>query len=725
MSVSHEIVRREVTRRPELELENFVLIAHVWEDPKAYDVTKALQSITWNEDAKVAAESGTFVFESKFSGGEAAKILAPGNWLDLYVVWRKKRYHRLRMQIWSRELSDLAAGSITVEALDFVSFLQRAGQRDWTFKKDHKRNRSKGWTATEVVHFVCNEYDIPVKMYPSWYKIPFMEFRQLTPYEVIVKALTQDRAQTGTRWRIRADGTVLSIHPLAIQREVWDFKEGQNLIGATWSEDLSKKKTEVLARSVSRLDGQPSRTARVYTPDFLRYGQLSESLDYNISKSPKELERLATTYIRRHRGLNSRASLTALGIPFVRASDAIHVEDSGTGLNGEFYISSVTHTIDSRGYTMSMEVDKVVKLPASPLTKEELTPGDQSAISVVGNPAIVHGSFINPLGRQKYTIISNVAGHKSRPLGNWQSDCAIDMAASPGTPVIAVFAGEITKLSRTNENVHSGNIFGASITLTARDGTMSAFYTHVTNVRAGIRVGTQVQVGTELAEITRWNNAPASSHLHFAVREGLPEPQPPSDPNNGRTVVCTVDPEEWLRYIDAQEEIPLPASGARTADASQPLLGIPNTADIHYYRGPLESTPRTQMAFGADPTGDYWWANEIANVFGLVVSSSYRSPRENIQVEGSPGSRHMVRGAAADLSGSASNMRRCAEWAIRTRMFAEVFYDPLRIYWDTGLGYAGIVRGAIGGHSDHDHLSYGRQWTRESLRAALSLAPRA
>ena len=65
-------------------------------------------------------------------------------------------------------------------------------------------------------------------------------------------------------------------------------------------------------------------------------------------------------------------------------------------------------------------------------------------------------------------------------------------------------------------------------------------------------------------------------------------------------------------------------------------------------------------------------------------------------------SRHLVRGAAADIAGSPDAMRRLAEWAIRSGRFAEVFYDPVG-QWDNGR----FSRQGIGGHSDHAHLSYG------------------
>jgi hypothetical protein len=108
-------------------------------------------------------------------------------------------------------------------------------------------------------------------------------------------------------------------------------------------------------------------------------------------------------------------------------------------------------------------------------------------------------------------------------------------------------------------------------------------------------------------------------------------------------------------------------------------------------------TSTSDRGTGHDP---YQWAKELARQYGLRLSSTYRSPAENARVGGSPTSRHMLLGGAADFSGTPEAMRRLAEWAIRSRRFSEVFYDPVGQY-DNGV----YSRRGIGGHSDHVHIS--------------------
>jgi hypothetical protein len=125
---------------------------------------------------------------------------------------------------------------------------------------------------------------------------------------------------------------------------------------------------------------------------------------------------------------------------------------------------------------------------------------------------------------------------------------------------------------------------------------------------------------------------------------------------------------------------------------AQPLLSGPSPADTPTARGPA--------GFASAP--DESWAQSLAKKFGLTVGSTYRSPSRNASVGGAKGSRHMTHGGAADISGSASQMAALARWAIKSGLFAEVFYDPVG-----SLDNGRFSKRGIGGHRDHVHLSFG------------------
>lgn len=79
----------------------------------------------------------------------------------------------------------------------------------------------------------------------------------------------------------------------------------------------------------------------------------------------------------------------------------------------------------------------------------------------------------------------------------------------------------------TNGRVHNSGqrddpkdpkIFGFKFTIIGDDGFPDVWYTHTKNPT--IKDGDRVVVGQKLAEITRWNHSPESSHVHVALKTG-------------------------------------------------------------------------------------------------------------------------------------------------------------------------------------------------------------
>jgi hypothetical protein len=163
--------------------------------------------------------------------------------------------------------------------------------------------------------------------------------------------------------------------------------------------------------------------------------------------------------------------------------------------------------------------------------------------------------------------------------------------------------------------------------------------------------------------------------------------------------------------LDLKKYLPLINRAARLAERGQPLPKsiarriAHSMSEMQYV--PLStgapapvSSASGPVSFAAAP--DYRWAEQLARQYGLRLASAFRDPDHNRSVGGSPTSRHMVYGAAADLAGPPDAMRRLAEWAGNSGLFAEVFYDPWG-QWDNGR----YSPHGIGGHTDHVHLSLG------------------
>lgn len=116
-----------------------------------------------------------------------------------------------------------------------------------------------------------------------------------------------------------------------------------------------------------------------------------------------------------------------------------------------------------------------------------------------------------------------VAAHMSRPLGNWQSDNAIDIGCPERSAVLAIDDGKIVKLSGHDpDHGPVGTIFGQALTLELDSGLL-VFYTHqkmhpMTELDERVVAGEMVSWVADFGGVGRW-----PEHLHMAWSRGNPE----------------------------------------------------------------------------------------------------------------------------------------------------------------------------------------------------------
>jgi Peptidase family M23 len=131
-----------------------------------------------------------------------------------------------------------------------------------------------------------------------------------------------------------------------------------------------------------------------------------------------------------------------------------------------------------------------------------------------GNPTGQAASVGYPLAIRGI-LGSNVADHMARPLGNWQSDNALDISVPVGTAEFAVADG-IIKRCGGYYNDGSGQTEGLKFTLITNDNEW--FYQHSSE---RFVVNEQlVKKGDPLAKTGKGNGVP---HLHIACKNGNPQ----------------------------------------------------------------------------------------------------------------------------------------------------------------------------------------------------------
>jgi murein DD-endopeptidase MepM/ murein hydrolase activator NlpD len=121
-----------------------------------------------------------------------------------------------------------------------------------------------------------------------------------------------------------------------------------------------------------------------------------------------------------------------------------------------------------------------------------------------------------PTGGQGKLIGLPGQGTHSRTEGpnNWQSDNAVDISVTRGTPILAVEGGTVTKVSVRPDG--SGRFAGSSVTIKGVSGN-SYFYAHLSSV--SVKAGQKVRGGEQIGASGVANGVP---HLHFATEKGDP-----------------------------------------------------------------------------------------------------------------------------------------------------------------------------------------------------------
>jgi len=107
----------------------------------------------------------------------------------------------------------------------------------------------------------------------------------------------------------------------------------------------------------------------------------------------------------------------------------------------------------------------------------------------------------------------NSGGHQPP---EWYIQYGMDLGAAPGTEVHAAFDAHVTRYQPHDPATDSDKVYGAQLFMRAPNDLMGAFYTHVTDVPAGLAVGSSVARGDVLGRVLPFGSAP---HLHLALVE--------------------------------------------------------------------------------------------------------------------------------------------------------------------------------------------------------------
>ena len=110
-------------------------------------------------------------------------------------------------------------------------------------------------------------------------------------------------------------------------------------------------------------------------------------------------------------------------------------------------------------------------------------------------------------------------GHAAQT--DWYNHFGMDLGADAGTTFYAAFDAHITRYNPHNPAIDgaeaNGRGYGAQLFMRSPNDGMGAFYTHISDVPAGLAVGSQISRGDVLGSVYEFGGI--SPHVHMAIVE--------------------------------------------------------------------------------------------------------------------------------------------------------------------------------------------------------------
>lgn len=312
------------------------------------DLTPITKKIVWSGSLQGAAMSLT-VELSAYEG--LADMVDTGDQLILYGPNLEEGGIRevMRGYILQRRRDTTGGGGMVLTAYDLLIYLLN-NRDDYIFRNV---------TATDVVKTVCGDWDIPLgEVASTQYVINKMIARNMTLYDMIVKALVLTREGDGTKFFVRAKEGKVHLVPKAHNPVTWVLAYGSNILGATHEEDVLEMRNRISVRTHGDEEEKPEILATVDDEALVKkYGVFQEihSVDGNAVDKFKAQE-IARNLLKKLAKVKQTATVTAIGVNTLYPGDPVIVEEPITGLKGTYYVKDITVTVTGSNATMEVSL---------------------------------------------------------------------------------------------------------------------------------------------------------------------------------------------------------------------------------------------------------------------------------------------------------------------------------------------------------------------------------
>lgn len=148
------------------------------------------------------------------------------------------------------------------------------------------------------------------------------------------------------------------------------FKDGENLISATYSRSIEDTKTQ--AKVIGGKKGKETAVTVKSKAMIPKYGVLQAYEVMDESASPSQIRQRAQTLLQQQAVVEEQLSIEVLGVPEVDVGTPVYFSNQMTKRAGAYFVTAITHN-HAEVYTMSLELSRTFELPDITINEDEVT----------------------------------------------------------------------------------------------------------------------------------------------------------------------------------------------------------------------------------------------------------------------------------------------------------------------------------------------------------------
>lgn len=267
--------------------------------------------------------------------------------------------------IFSHEVN--SEGNVSLTAYDSNVYLTKSN--DSRIFKNKK--------ASEIITMLAKDFGIKTgKIADTGYVIPYLRMSNKTLFDMVVTALKLTSSQTGKRFFIGNDGGNLTLKEGAKSDTKYVFKDGANLISASFKSSIEDTITQV--KVIGGAKGKEISVVAKNEKLRQKFGvmQALETMDEKATAS--QIKQRADALMKQKGVIDEQYQVEVLGIPEVDVGTPVYIKNVMTGIYGAFYVTSVKHTY-AENHLMSLELSRTYDLPDIEISSDDLKPEEVKA----------------------------------------------------------------------------------------------------------------------------------------------------------------------------------------------------------------------------------------------------------------------------------------------------------------------------------------------------------